>query len=106
MAGRFRPSTWMSVTGTRPPAAATARRRRMAAVLLLLGAAACTARVLEPVLTTGPDPVRAHVSELAAADRPLLLIALSPVLLALRVARHDRAVRTEPVTEVKEIPHR
>ncbi|ANZ19094.1 Protein of unknown function (DUF998) [Streptomyces noursei ATCC 11455] len=44
---------------------------RAAAVLLLLGALAYTAWVLELVSTTGLDPVRAYVSELAAADQPL-----------------------------------
>ncbi|UZJ34065.1 DUF998 domain-containing protein [Streptomyces endophytica] len=43
----------------------------MAAAVLLLGAAAYTAWVLELVLATGLDPVRAYVSELAAADQPL-----------------------------------
>ncbi|MEE4425462.1 DUF998 domain-containing protein [Streptomyces bugieae] len=61
----------MSVTGTRRPAAAAVRRRRVAAAVLLLGAAAYTAWVLELVLATGLDPVRAYVSELAAADQPL-----------------------------------
>ncbi len=42
-----------------------------AAVLLLLGALAYTAWVLELVIATGLDPVRAYVSELAAADQPL-----------------------------------
>ncbi|MGG2465691.1 DUF998 domain-containing protein [Streptomyces sp. RGM 3693] len=42
-----------------------------AAVVLLLGALAYTAWVLELVLATGLDPVRAYVSELAAADQPL-----------------------------------
>ncbi|MEU5012867.1 DUF998 domain-containing protein [Streptomyces sp. NPDC021749] len=59
------------MTGTRRPASAAAGRRRVAAALLLLGAAAYTAWVLELVLTTGLDPVRAYVSELAAADQPL-----------------------------------
>ncbi|MFF0629678.1 DUF998 domain-containing protein [Streptomyces sp. NPDC004296] len=40
-------------------------------VVLLLGALAYTAWVLELVLATGLDPVRAYVSELAAADQPL-----------------------------------
>ncbi|MEU5212247.1 DUF998 domain-containing protein [Streptomyces sp. NPDC020742] len=44
---------------------------RVAAALLLLGAVAYTAWVLELVLATGLDPVRAYVSELAAADQPL-----------------------------------
>ncbi|MEU6977039.1 DUF998 domain-containing protein [Streptomyces sp. NPDC046371] len=42
-----------------------------AAVLLALGALAYTAWVLEVVVRTGLDPVRAYVSELAAADQPL-----------------------------------
>ncbi|GGU53249.1 hypothetical protein GCM10010211_17410 [Streptomyces albospinus] len=50
---------------TRPAA------RRTAAALLLLGAVAYTAWVLELVIVTGLDPVRAYVSELAAADQPL-----------------------------------
>ncbi len=45
--------------------------RRLAAALLLLGAVAYTAWVLELVIATGLDPVRAYVSELAAADQPL-----------------------------------
>ncbi|MFJ8659276.1 DUF998 domain-containing protein [Streptomyces sp. NPDC093795] len=43
---------------------------RAPAVLLALGAVAYTAWVLELVLGTGLDPVRAYVSELAAADQP------------------------------------
>ncbi|MFE7315720.1 DUF998 domain-containing protein [Streptomyces sp. NPDC057555] len=42
-----------------------------AAAVLLLGALAYTAWVLELVIATGLDPVRAYVSELAAADQPL-----------------------------------
>ncbi|MFC5800252.1 DUF998 domain-containing protein [Streptomyces formicae] len=41
------------------------------ALLIALGAVAYTAWVLELVLHTGLDPVRAYVSELAAADQPL-----------------------------------
>ncbi|MFK3731349.1 DUF998 domain-containing protein [Streptomyces sp. NPDC088090] len=44
---------------------------RASAVLLFLGALAYTAWVLEAVVRTGLDPVRAYVSELAAADQPL-----------------------------------
>ncbi|QHC21523.1 DUF998 domain-containing protein [Streptomyces sp. GS7] len=55
----------MSVSRTRPAT------RRLAAALLLLGAVAYTAWVLELVIATGLDPVRAYVSELAAADQPL-----------------------------------
>lgn len=51
---------------TRPAAAP-----RRAAALLALGALAYTAWVLELVIATGLDPVRAYVSELAAADQPL-----------------------------------
>ncbi|WP_030019822.1 DUF998 domain-containing protein [Streptomyces monomycini] len=47
------------------------KSRRAAPVLLLLGAVAYTAWVLEVVLSTGLDPVRTYVSELAAADQPL-----------------------------------
>ncbi|KUL38749.1 hypothetical protein ADL22_17115 [Streptomyces sp. NRRL F-4489] len=54
---------------TRPSRPAAARRAT--AVLLLLGALAYTAWVLELVIATGLDPVRAYVSELAAADQPL-----------------------------------
>ncbi|MFB6566987.1 DUF998 domain-containing protein [Streptomyces noursei] len=65
----------MSVTPTRPaPGAAAGVRPRTtgaAAVALLLGALAYTAWVLELVIATGLDPVRAYVSELAAADQPL-----------------------------------
>ncbi|MFJ5595084.1 DUF998 domain-containing protein [Streptomyces noursei] len=65
----------MSVTPTRPaPGAAAGVRTRTtgaAAVALLLGALAYTAWVLELVIATGLDPVRAYVSELAAADQPL-----------------------------------
>ncbi|MFF9500625.1 DUF998 domain-containing protein [Streptomyces sp. NPDC014656] len=43
---------------------------RASAVLLFLGALAYTAWVLEAVVRTGLDPVRAYVSELAAADQP------------------------------------
>ncbi|MEU4843753.1 DUF998 domain-containing protein [Streptomyces gilvosporeus] len=46
-------------------------RRRAAAVLLCAGAVAYTAWVLELAVATGIDPVRAYVSELAAADQPL-----------------------------------
>ncbi|WP_030670300.1 DUF998 domain-containing protein [Streptomyces rimosus] len=49
----------------------TSNSRRAAPVLLLLGAVAYTAWVLEVVLSTGLDPVRTYVSELAAADQPL-----------------------------------
>ncbi len=56
----------------RPAAdARTGPARTAAAVLLLLGALAYTAWVLELVIATGLDPVRAYVSELAAADQPL-----------------------------------
>ncbi|MFD7440823.1 DUF998 domain-containing protein [Streptomyces sp. NPDC059909] len=41
------------------------------ALLIAFGAVAYTAWVLELVLHTGLDPVRAYVSELAAADQPL-----------------------------------
>ncbi|MFE6690869.1 DUF998 domain-containing protein [Streptomyces sp. NPDC057743] len=57
----------MSVRPTRPaPGARTA-----AAAVLFLGALAYTAWVWELVIATGLDPVRAYVSELAAADQPL-----------------------------------
>ncbi|MEV5276666.1 DUF998 domain-containing protein [Streptomyces sp. NPDC051994] len=46
-------------------------RNRPAAVLLALGALAYTAWVLELLVRTGLDPIRAYVSELAAADQPL-----------------------------------
>ncbi|MEU9119296.1 DUF998 domain-containing protein [Streptomyces sp. NPDC048506] len=60
----------MSVTRTRRTVSRVAPGRA-AAALLLLGAVAYTAWVLELVLATGLDPVRAYVSELAAADQPL-----------------------------------
>ncbi|MFI6283471.1 DUF998 domain-containing protein [Streptomyces sp. NPDC051018] len=43
----------------------------MNAVLIALGALAYTAWLLEVVVSTGLDPVRTYVSELAAADQPL-----------------------------------
>ncbi|MFI1826980.1 DUF998 domain-containing protein [Streptomyces sp. NPDC020412] len=43
----------------------------IAAALIAIGALAYTAWVLEVVLSTGLDPVRTYVSELAAADQPL-----------------------------------
>ncbi|MGK5631821.1 DUF998 domain-containing protein [Streptomyces sp. URMC 123] len=46
------------------------RGPRIVPALLLLGAVAYTAWVLEAVLTTGLDPVRSYVSELAATDQP------------------------------------
>ncbi|MET9362725.1 DUF998 domain-containing protein [Streptomyces sp. NPDC006632] len=52
----------MSRSGVRP---------RPVAALLALGALAYTAWVLELLVQTGLDPVRAYVSELAAADQPL-----------------------------------
>ncbi|MCX5382796.1 DUF998 domain-containing protein [Streptomyces sp. NBC_00083] len=52
----------MSPSGVRP---------RPVAVLLALGALAYTAWVLELLVQTGLDPIRAYVSELAAADQPL-----------------------------------
>ncbi|GAA2650271.1 DUF998 domain-containing protein [Streptomyces lunalinharesii] len=65
----------MSPTRPASGAAATGVRTRTttgaAAVALLLGALAYTAWVLELVIVTGLDPVRAYVSELAAADQPL-----------------------------------
>ncbi|MED7952665.1 hypothetical protein [Streptomyces sp. BE303] len=47
------------------------RKTRLTAALLLISAVACTARVLEVALSTGLDPVRARVGELAAAGLPL-----------------------------------
>ncbi|MGW6459623.1 DUF998 domain-containing protein [Streptomyces sp. NPDC055078] len=44
---------------------------RMIAVLIALGALAYTAWLLEVVVSTGLDPVRTYVSELAAVDQPL-----------------------------------
>lgn len=64
----------MTPTRPAPGAAATGVRTRTtgpAVVALLLGALAYTAWVLELVIATGLDPVRAYVSELAAADQPL-----------------------------------
>lgn len=43
----------------------------IAAALIAIGALAYTAWVLEVVLSTGLDPIRTYVSELAAADQPL-----------------------------------
>ncbi|MFF1510730.1 DUF998 domain-containing protein [Streptomyces sp. NPDC058326] len=43
---------------------------RASAALLALGALVYTAWALEVLLTTGLDPVRTYVSELAAADQP------------------------------------
>ncbi|MFI1201760.1 DUF998 domain-containing protein [Streptomyces sp. NPDC020883] len=62
----------MSVSPIRAAAdARTGPAAPAAAGLLLLGALAYTAWVLELVIATGLDPVRAYVSELAAADQPL-----------------------------------
>ncbi|MGW0733201.1 DUF998 domain-containing protein [Streptomyces sp. NPDC002851] len=47
------------------------RGARSVALLLGLGAVAYTAWVLEVVLSTGLDPMRTYVSELAAASEPL-----------------------------------
>ncbi|WP_093609326.1 DUF998 domain-containing protein [Streptomyces indicus] len=47
------------------------RGLRPAAVLLALGALAYTAWVIEVVVSTGLDPIRTYVSELAAQSEPL-----------------------------------
>ncbi|MFJ5707002.1 DUF998 domain-containing protein [Streptomyces sp. NPDC093105] len=71
---------------------------RASAVLLFLGALAYTAWVLEAVVRTGLDPVRAYVSELAATDQPFGglfraadlaagLLVLTGAALGLRAAR-------------------
>ncbi|AWK08226.1 DUF998 domain-containing protein [Streptomyces spongiicola] len=48
----------------------TSGTSRAVAMLIALGALLYTARVLELLLATGLDPVRAYASELSAADRP------------------------------------
>ncbi|AUY51649.1 DUF998 domain-containing protein [Streptomyces sp. CB01881] len=47
------------------------RRNARLVAALLLSAVAYTAWVLEVVLSTGLDPVRAYIGELAAEDQPL-----------------------------------
>ncbi|MFD5917223.1 hypothetical protein ACFVYP_07545 [Kitasatospora sp. NPDC058201] len=53
------------------PSSHPGRRKTRLTAALLLSAVACTAWVLEVVLSTRHDPVRARVGELAAEDLPL-----------------------------------
>lgn len=53
-----------------PETFGTSVTSRTVALLIALGSLAYTAWVLELILSTGLDPVRAYVSELAAADQP------------------------------------
>lgn len=78
----------------------SARHAWRVAALTGLGAAAYTAWVLEVVLSTGLNPIRTYVSELAAQDQPLgglfratdftagLLVFAGGLLALVRLARY------------------